>query len=567
MKLPSGAEDIQCQAGKELPEEEEDTEERAEDEESEDDDVDTSGFDGSLAFGLGVDAVAAAAIGGAWGVPGAVGWLNPLSMACPPPTSPCWDARDEAEDNLLVVQGYRVAPCEQMVAGVCQRKASPEEPRCFGYHGESQARRPPFDITSGQLQYWAVPCASFDGTEGSCSAGLYCMFAHGKAEEKYHPASYRTELCTKGEDCKEECCDKAHSEEELRTWAPERYSPPMVAAMLPRAGFDAGLFGAKGFGNGVVDPAGNGAGNGAGGPVGKKNRFCVSYQDGSVCRRGALCGFAHTRDEIETPLLCEAEERQDPEAMTEEFFTQRFKCYWCPLGGQHDWHSCVYAHTYQDARRLPTIGYGPQPCPFWSKKETRAAYSQRCPLGIRCAYSHGAKEQLYHPKYFRTVICRDLQAKGCPRRKLCAFFHHRKEKRAVSPDRVDYERPLAKSQLPEDWQVLFMAPPFFQESGEDEEGERAGKGSGRREKGGNPFDRGAGRRKGKGGGNSFAGPWAGAGAEMAPFGMGAWGAGCSGYPMDFTGMDVGFGCGDAMAMNPWWGAAATGLASPSTEDE
>eukprot|EP00913_Durusdinium_trenchii_P033176 g31059.t1 len=31
--------------------------------------------------------------------------------------------------------------------------------------------------------------------------------------------------------------------------------------------------------------------------------------------------------------------------------------------------------------------------------------------GLRCPYAHGAKEQLYHPRYFRTVVCRDLRSK------------------------------------------------------------------------------------------------------------------------------------------------------------
>ena len=62
---------------------------------------------------------------------------------------------------------------------------------------------------------------------------------------------------------------------------------------------------------------------------------------------------------------------------------------------------------------------------------SKVSYSQRCPLGLRCPYAHGAKapyvlhmdetrqmpkmcfawqEQLYHPKYFRTALSR--QATG-----------------------------------------------------------------------------------------------------------------------------------------------------------
>lgn len=138
----------------------------------------------------------------------------------------------------------------------------------------------------------------------------------------------------------------------------------------------------------------------------------------------------------------------------------KFKTLWCPVGVQHDWQACVYAHNYQDARRQVTIGYGPRPCPYWAKKDGSADYAQRCPLGLRCPFSHGAKEQLYHPQYFRTVICRDLRAKACPRMKLCAFFHRRAERRKPPTDNTDYSMPLPEELLPKDWVTDFLAPPF-----------------------------------------------------------------------------------------------------------
>jgi hypothetical protein len=137
-----------------------------------------------------------------------------------------------------------------------------------------------------------------------------------------------------------------------------------------------------------------------------------------------------------------------------------FKTLWCPIGVQHDWQTCVYAHNYQDARRKVTIGYGPKPCPYWAKKDPNAEYSQRCPLGLRCPHAHGAKEQLYHPQYFRTVICRDLRAKCCPRQKLCAFFHRRQERRKCPADNTDYNSPLKEEDLPAEWVADFLMPPF-----------------------------------------------------------------------------------------------------------
>lgn len=149
--------------------------------------------------------------------------------------------------------------------------------------------------------------------------------------------------------------------------------------------------------------------------------------------------------------------------MDDAFFTHKYKTRWCPIGVQHEWHMCVYAHNYQDARRPVSIGYGARLCPYWSKKDTGAEYSQRCPLGLRCPYSHGAKEQLYHPHYFKTVVCRDLRGKACPRSRLCAFFHTRQERRRAPPDEVDYTQPLENEALPSDWIQEFLSPPFLPE--------------------------------------------------------------------------------------------------------
>jgi hypothetical protein len=154
--------------------------------------------------------------------------------------------------------------------------------------------------------------------------------------------------------------------------------------------------------------------------------------------------------------------------MTDDFFMYKYKTRWCPKGVQHEWHTCVYAHNYQDARRPVTIGYGARLCPYWSKKDTGAEYAQRCPLGLRCPYSHGAKEQLYHPQYFKTIVCRDLRGSGgskaCPRHTLCAFFHNRNEKRTSQPDDVDYTQPLPAEGLPNDWVAEFLSPPFLPEA-------------------------------------------------------------------------------------------------------
>lgn len=191
-----------------------------------------------------------------------------------------------------------------------------------------------------------------------------------------------------------------------------------------------------------------------------KKRFCASYPNVAQCRRGKACAFAHSREELRVQLLTEDEENQFPDAMGCDFFMTKYKTLWCPVGVQHDWLKCPYAHNYQDARRPVHIGYGAKLCPFWSKKQVHEEYSQRCPLGLRCPYAHGAKEQLYHPQYFRTAVCRDLRGRRCPRADLCAFFHKRTERRRAGPDEVDYQKPLSEGNLPAEWVAEYLAQPF-----------------------------------------------------------------------------------------------------------
>lgn len=193
-----------------------------------------------------------------------------------------------------------------------------------------------------------------------------------------------------------------------------------------------------------------------------KKRLCASFPRVSQCRHGAQCTFAHSRAELQSPALSAGEEQHDPRALTADFFLYKFKTLWCPIGVQHDWQACVYAHNYQDVRRDASIGYGPVPCPHWNRHNTTADYLQRCPWGLRCPYSHGAKEVLYHPEQFRTVSCKDhyMNSRGCSQRKFCAFFHTKLERRKPSSTFVDYQRPLPVENISTMWADAFLAPPF-----------------------------------------------------------------------------------------------------------
>lgn len=133
-------------------------------------------------------------------------------------------------------------------------------------------------------------------------------------------------------------------------------------------------------------------------------------------------------------------EEKDP---TEDFITSKLKTQWCPLGGAHDWDSCVYAHTYRDWRRTPLLGYSSRPCPHWSKSMKTCPgelpYAKRCPNGMACPLAHGAKEQLYHPRFYKTSPCSEA---SCTRGTLCAFMHGPHDARQLLPDKRSYSHPI-----------------------------------------------------------------------------------------------------------------------------
>jgi hypothetical protein len=377
---------------------------------------------------------------------------------------PLWEEAGELSDHRQYIFHYHTMMCPQFMNGYCPRHkaARSAPPQCFCYHFESQRRRPLVDTLTGQLRYWDVLCDRIaEGEE--CLAGDLCPFSHTREEISYHAAKYKTKLCN-DRDCrgKEVCCF-AHGEEELRTQALDRYSYWSIFGAL-------GAPGPRQPGPAIDLAMGQGyARNGLCSATGAlyhpkvyKHRFCASYPNISGCRRGEACAFAHSREEIRTSLLAEDEELQRPNALTDEFFMYKFKTLWCPIGVQHDWQTCVYAHNYQDARRHPGIGYGPRPCPYWKRKETTLEYSQRCPLGVRCSFSHGAKEQLYHPSYFKTVTCQDWPNSNCPRGKLCAFWHRRSQQRTRGSvdDDFNYKLPLAEGSLSDSLQADFLSPPF-----------------------------------------------------------------------------------------------------------
>lgn len=365
---------------------------------------------------------------------------------------PNWNQADERVFHSGPILDFRTNLCSDFQAGYCSKHGSKgKKTLCQAYHFETQRRRLPVDLVTGRILYWDIACPHWNQENGFCTSGDLCLFAHGRDEISYHPAKYKTQMCN-GSDCRGAgvCCF-AHGEDDFRPQALQRYS---YLALVPPSKRSVGTTSADTRVRQVEAAPRKNSDK-------QKIRFCASYPAVSQCRRGAACGFAHARNEICTPLLSEEEEQLAGDCLNAEFFAEKFKTLWCPIGAQHDWQTCAYAHTYQDARRKPSIGYGVKPCPFWNKENTRLSYQQRCPLGIRCPYTHGAKELLYHPAYYRTYPCR---TKNCPRQHLCAFYHKKSEIRPrPKSDDVDYSKPLSNEGFPTAWAEHFLSPPFFKD--------------------------------------------------------------------------------------------------------
>lgn len=171
-----------------------------------------------------------------------------------------------------------------------------------------------------------------------------------------------------------------------------------------------------------------------------KRRWCMDAEKegGMGCPRGSFCAFAHSREELEErAAVYTSEEEQHPDA---DFFIYRYKTYWCPLPGVHDWDSCLYAHTKRDLRRSPLVGYSIKKCPHWEKSLQNEPtegpplpYSSCCPNGAACQMAHGIKEVLYHPSQYRVKPCTSRKCNG-KKQRLCAFAHNDEQRRAATKE-------------------------------------------------------------------------------------------------------------------------------------
>ena len=117
----------------------------------------------------------------------------------------------------------------------------------------------------------------------------------------------------------------------------------------------------------------------------------------------------------------------------EDFYVFHFKTVWCPYNeDKHARDACVYAHNWQDFRRKPFFfAYTKEQCQNWESKNFIVAYSDGCKDEHRCRYSHGWKEQEYHPSNYKSNACRSGEACAKPH---CPYFHSERDKRTNPPN-------------------------------------------------------------------------------------------------------------------------------------
>lgn len=91
----------------------------------------------------------------------------------------------------------------------------------------------------------------------------------------------------------------------------------------------------------------------------------------------------------------------------------------------------MYAHNWQDFRRKPQIyNYHNTKCDNWRSARYITKYSEGCRDMENCIYSHGWKEEFYHPMSYKVFPCKEKKClKG--RKAECPFYHDQNERRIL----------------------------------------------------------------------------------------------------------------------------------------
>ncbi len=295
----------------------------------------------------------------------------PLGLASANYAAVAWEAfkTQESASTQKVVRYYKTFPCPEMQnTGNCAREAAAHN--CFNYHSQNDRRRPPF--IGNKLAYSHQICPAL--AQGQvCQFGETCAFSHNGLESLYHPAKYKSMVCScSHERGAEALCPYAHSEIELRpaqilllySAAVESYASPMMQWCFAPAPVEA---------------------------------LPLSTELGAV--------------QVKLPQPV----RQP------ELDLNAFKTTPCPITGPHNQKRCIYYHSANDRRRVP-VCYSVERCQ--AQKQTG-----QCELGDRCGKSHNAVEQLYHPDRYKKRMCHEYNRRmgECDYGEYCGFAHSETE--------------------------------------------------------------------------------------------------------------------------------------------
>jgi len=367
-----------------------------------------------------------------------------------------------------VVCHYKTALCPQLSTSH-KNKDGFNCINCFYYHSTEDKRRPPFFYNC--LAYVPQYCPA--GI--NCPNKNNCYYSHNDFETQFHPEQYKTKPCT--EDCKRVYCPFAHSTNELRkkeklvmySFIGERtsftnlpltdYTPFGTIKDTPkRLPLDIDTFKSKQcpymeahsqkqcpYFHSASDrrrvpvfyshdrcpiakhlncPLGDLCSKSHNTieqlyhPDKYKKKMCHDYPNNiTKCDYGEFCSFAHSESELKIELIHEYE-------MDQNFYMHYFKTESCPFNHEHNKSMCVYWHNWQDYRRkleTPYPQHSSTLCPNWNNNKFINKYTEGCPRGFECQYSHGWKEHLYHSYFYKTTPCQDIGK--CHQGPDCPYYH------------------------------------------------------------------------------------------------------------------------------------------------
>ena len=303
---------------------------------------------------------------------------------------------------------YKVYPCQEFISkGYC-----PTYEHCLYYHSFFDKRRPPVILhnSDGIPFYNYSPIICPDITHSTCSPD--CKYSHNFYERTYHPLSppvftnclYKVFPCIQTTD-HSILCTLFHNYQDRRRF-PLTYSSQICSYngtnLCPNGDF---CFKAHNKMEKLYHPEKY------------KTRFC---NEKPICKHGILCCYAHSDEELNAEIL-------HKRVHDEGFYMYLFKTVWCPFNYGHNKAFCEYAHNWQDfRRRLDAFKYRNLPCPNWNKNGFIRSYSEGCPYGAMCSYSHGWMELHYHPNSYRCMMCMAKEHLI----KHCYMFHSQLEMRS-----------------------------------------------------------------------------------------------------------------------------------------